>query len=366
MRSVPPAPPSSNGNKSHVGAIVAIFLSLAVVAIIGIFVLTNMSVFTSFFNLGNTVTTVPITSSTSEANLTIGYPSDYSTLVNYALQQINSNRADFNVSAVSLSPILSGQEHAYSMYENGYFSHWDVQGYKPYMRYSLLNGTGAVEENVAYESTCSYCATFTNAGAVEGAIHTLESDMIYNDSACCQNGHLLNIINPYHNRVSIGIMYDSTHVYFVEDFENYYINVTAPIFNASSGDVTLRGNDTGGALSLNPNSVIINYDPTPMPLNASVLNSQYQVPYNEGTFIGGVIPCSYICTTKFDSPNSLTIQPSTWDVTGDSINIVFSLTQFIARDGSGVYTIYLTQNTFASNPNDTETLTSFSIFVQQA
>jgi uncharacterized protein YkwD len=363
MRSTPP--PATPSGKSHVGGIVAIFLSLAVVVIIGFFALTNMSIFTSFFNLGNTVTTIPITSSTSGANLTIGYPSDYVTLQNYALSQINTDRAKFNVSAVTLSPIMSGQQHAYSMYANGYFSHWDVQGYKPYMRYTLLNGTGAVEENVAYESTCSFCASFSSVSAVENAIHTLEFDMVYNDSACCQNGHLLNIINPYHNRVSIGIMYDSTHVYFVEDFENYYINLTNPVFSPTNAQVTLKGNDVGGS-SPQPNSVLINYDPTPTPLNASVLNSQYQRPYDEGTFLGGIVPCPVIgCTTRFDSPNSITESATTWDVTGGSIDIVFSLQQFIARDGSGVYTIYLTQNTFANNPNDTETLTSFSIFVQQ-
>ncbi len=351
------APPPS---KSHAGGIIAIFLSLAVVVIIVFFALTNLSFFNSFFNLSNSPKTVPVTT-VGGTNLTIGYPpNNYNALVRYALSLINTDRAKFNASAVTLSPILSAQEHAYSMYEYGYFSHWDVQGYKPYMRYTILNGTGAVEENVAYESTSGIVGTFTNLQAEENAISTLEHDMVYNDSACCQNGHLLNIINPYHNRVSIGIMFSSSDFYFVEDFENYYINLNSSIFTASNENVALNGPTT---TSLSPDSVEIFYDPTPTSINASVLNSEYQKPYDEGTFLGGVIPCGAVCTTQFRGQNVITVRPSKWNVTSSSIDIVFSLQQFIGLDRSGVYTIYLTQNTFASNSNETETLTSLSIFI---
>jgi uncharacterized protein YkwD len=353
-------PPTS---KSHAGGIIAIFLSIVVVVIIVFFAFTNLSFFSSFFNLSTPSNSVKVTT-ISGTNVSIGYPSsNYNTLVSYALSLINNERQKFNVSAVTLSPILSGQEHAYSMYEYGYFSHWDVQGYKPYMRYTLLNGTGTVEENVAYESTSGGVGTFNNnLQAEENAINTLEHDMVYNDYNCCQNGHLLNIINPYHNRVSIGIMFDNSNFYFVEDFENYYINLSNSIFTASNENVVLRG---APLTFVNPDSVIVSYDPLPTQINASVLNSQYQKPYDEGTFLGGVIPCSgVLCSRQFGGANAITVRPTTWKVTNSSIDIVFPLQQFVAQDGSGVYTVYLTQNTFASNPNDTETLTSISIFIQ--
>lgn len=342
----------------HAGSFVAIFLSLAVLTIIAFLVLTNISTIGSFFNLDNSPTGVSEINSPSGTNLTIGYPSSYyNSLVNYSLSQINNDRARFDVSPVSESPILSAQQHAYSMFEYKYFSHWDVQGYKPYMRYSIVNGTGAVEENVAYEY-CTFC--LNTEVSVENAIFTLEHDMVYNDSACCQNGHLLNIINPYHNRVSVGIMYDSSHLYFVEDFENYYIKLNSTIFSPASENVVLRGSTN---TSLSPDSVEVYYDPTPAPINSSILNSEFQKPYGQGTFIGGVLPCSIVCSARFDSPNSITIRPQSWDVTSSSINIIFSLQQFVSKEGSGVYTVYLTQNTFARNPNDTEPFTSISIFV---
>ena len=349
--------------KKSSSGLAAIFLSIAIVAILAFFALTNLSTITSIFNLGNSTTTVPVTSSyIGSGNFTLGYPSNYNFLANYALSLINTDRMNYGVSNVTLSPIVSAQEHAYSMYENGYFSHWDVNGYKPYMRYSLLNGTGAVEENVAFESTSSVLGTFTNTLAEETAIKNLEYDMVYNDSACCQNGHLLNIINPYHNRVSIGIMYGSDNIYFVEDFENYYIDLnSSSLFVPSTDTVTLKG---ASSISLNPDTVVISWDPLPTSLSPSVLDSVYQRPYDEGTFLGGVIPCSngVFCTTQF-SGNTITIQPETWDVTSSSVTIVFSLVRFIEESGSGVYTIYLTQNTFASNPNETESLTSISLFI---
>ncbi len=134
----------------------------------------------------------------------ISYSSDYNTLVQYALNVINTNRTNFGLSNVTLSPIPSGQEHADSMLGYNYFSHWDTQGCKPYMRYTALNGTGYVEENIAFESTsCVALCPFTSTGAVEQAINKLEWEMVYNDSKCCQNGHTKNILDPYHNRVSI-------------------------------------------------------------------------------------------------------------------------------------------------------------------
>jgi uncharacterized protein YkwD len=357
------APPPTPSKKSHAGGIVAIFLAIIVLIIIVFFAFTNLSFFTSFFNFSSntTATNTPITT-VPGTSLTISYPPNYNALVNYSLGLINSDRAKFNVSAVTLSPILSGQEHAYSMYEYGYFSHWDVQGYKPYMRYSILNGTGAVEENVAFENTTGDFGTFTNLQTEENAIFQLEHDMVYNDYQCCQNGHLYNIINPYHNRVSIGIMFNAYVFYFVEDFENYYVNLNTPIFNASNENVILQGSPI---TPVHPDSVIVSYDPLPTAINASVLNSQYQRPYDEGTFLGGAIPCpnGLVCR-QFGGSNAITVKPTTWVVSNSSINIVFSLQRFIAEEGSGVYTIYLTQNTFSNNSNDTESLTSLSIFIQ--
>ena len=252
-----------------------------------------------------------------------------------------------------MSPIPSGQQHADSMLQYGYFSHWDTQGFKPYMRYSILNGTGFVEENVAYEFTT--LPSFTSPQSVERAINSLEWQMMNNDTACCNNGHRDNILTPSHNRVSIGIAYDATHVYFVEDFETYLAELKSPI--AQGNLVILSGNTSA---PLNPTSVLVFYDSTPSSLSTSQLETSYYGPYGQGNFLGGVIaPCNGLLGRCLRYAQGITDQASVWQVSSGSIDIQFSLSDFVSQNGNGVYTVYLVQG----NQNNPVFLTSISVFV---
>jgi len=267
---------------------------------------------------------------------TLTYPSDYSTLADYLLGQINQDRANFSLSPVIPSPIKSAQQHADSMLYYGYFSHWDTQGYKPYMRYTLLGGVGSVDENIAFESTS--LPRFTTLGSVENALYGLEYSMMYNDSACCQNGHRDNILDPLHNRVSIGIAYNSTRVYMVEDFEDSYFNFTAP-FLEPDNTVQIVGSTS---LNLSGIQVLVYYDSLPGSLTTSQLGAPpYSGSYNAGNFVGGVVPpCLLTCSTY---ENGITVTAQTWDASSGSIDIVFQLSGFTQQSGAGVYTVYIEQ-----------------------
>ncbi len=87
---------------------------------------------------------------------------------------------------------------------------------KPYMRYTLLGGNGVVDENIAY----MYNSSGINA---VNALKEMEYNFMYNDYNCCNNGHRKNILTPQHNEVSIGVAFNATSVYLVEDFINYDI-----------------------------------------------------------------------------------------------------------------------------------------------
>jgi uncharacterized protein YkwD len=338
---------------------------LAIVVIVVLIAFYSLPVLSNLVNLGalgsklgqiEQGTTSVTTLNFGNSNVSISYPSDYNTLANYALGIINQNRSANGAPPVILSPIQSGQQHADSMLQGNYFSHWDTQGYKPYMRYTLLNGTGFVDENVAYEVNT---LAFNTLKGREDAINNLQWAMVYNDSICCNNGHERNILNATHNRVSIGIAYDSSHMYFVEDFENYYINLNTSVFSPSTATVSIEGATTG---ALNPSDVQIYYDPTPTALSSQQLNSQYQKPYDPGSFAGGVFPT---CNPSFQNCPSfgqqfVNVYASTWSVTSNSVKIVFSLANFVSQDGNGTYTIYLTQGNGANEIF----YTSISIFVQ--
>jgi uncharacterized protein YkwD len=285
-----------------------------------------------------------------EAN--VSYPADYSTFAEYAIGQINSDRASYGLAPVSLSPNPAGQQHANSMLKFEYFSHFDTQGFKPYMRYTLLGGTGAVEENVATENH----ASFRSVDSVESAIKGLEHDMMYNDVACCNNGHRDNILTALHNRVSIGISFNGTSLYFVEDFENFYSNLSVSV--SSSYEVTMSGGPLTGVPT--PKSVLIAYDLPPATLSKEQLNSGPHS-YTPGTVQGGVLPpCTLPLGGCARFVNGTTVYADSWTFNQRETLLSFSLHSFIAANGAGVYTVYL-----LTGPDTTTAVTSFSVFIDQ-
>ncbi|MDV3293669.1 MAG: CAP domain-containing protein [Nitrososphaerales archaeon] len=279
----------------------------------------------------------------------VSYPAYYSELARYTLALINQDRANFSLPPVSLGDSKAGQQHANSMLKYGYFSHYDTQGFKPYMRYTLLGGLGAVSENVAYITWVG--KHFTTAATVENSISTLEHAMVYNDSLCCSNGHRLNIINPLHNRVSVGFGYNDTTLYFVEEFENHYVNLSFTI--SKSYSVTMAGPVIFPFASVN--AIYVTHDPAPVPETAAQLNAGPKE-YDPGTLAGGVLPpCSQGCTVF---ASGVTVRAAAWVVNSAQVDISFDLTRFIQAYGAGVYTVYMVTGA------DTSTaLTSISVFV---
>jgi uncharacterized protein YkwD len=285
------------------------------------------------------------------ANIT--FPSDYSILQAYALKLINDDRANSSVGPVNLSSNQAGQQHADSMLTYGFFSHYDTQGYKPYMRYSLLGGRGADAENVAYIQDPS--AHFSTS-SVENAIKTLEHAMIYNDSACCNNGHRDNILGTLHNKVSIGIAYDTAHVYFDEEFENDYI--TLSFFVSSTNQVTMTGVPLQSSVTGKSNSIYIAFDSTPQPQTPAQLNNGPNE-YGPGTLIGGVLPPCNSLLNACRQFNGISVNADTWKFSSTQVDVSFSLQEFIRAYGSGVYTVYLITGSDTSSA-----ITSISVFVK--
>lgn len=289
----------------------------------------------------------------------IDYPSDYSTLVNFTLQLINSDRASAGLSPVSLSTIPSGQQHSDSMAYFGYFSHWDVQGYKPYMRYTLLGGTSAVAENIGLDycttsppDTTSVVLSTCSVQTIENAIANSEYGMMYYDSACCNNSHRDNILDPLHDRVSIGIAYnpETSAVYFTEDFENYYVGFSQSIL--SSGNTVNLVGTTQSYEGIS--QITVYYDSTPQPMTIQELDSTFV--YDPGTFAGGVFPpCSNGCQYY---PGATSVYASVWNIGSNSIDISFSLSDFVSANGPGVYTIYV-----QTGDSTSTAVSMYSVFV---
>jgi len=286
----------------------------------------------------------------------IAYPSDYCALASYALGLINQDRAANDTGQVTLDYNQAAQQHADSMLYYGYFSHIDTQGFKPYMRYSLLGGRGADFENVAYYYFS--IPHFRSTGSVETAINELEYSMIYNDSSCCANGHRYNILDPLHNQVSVGVAYNSTTVYFDEEFQNNYLNLNFSVAQASASDpyyVTLKGVPTGSFPT--PSSLYVAFDNTSATMTPGQLNSGPHE-YGPGSLVGGVLPRVGFFGDCGQFSSGTTVCADTWEVTPKVVDIAFPLSPFIREYGSGVYTLYL-----ITGSSTDSAITSICVFV---
>ena len=286
----------------------------------------------------------------------IAYPSDYCALAAYALGLINQDRAANGTGPVSLDYNQAAQQHADSMLYYGYFSHFDTQGYKPYMRYSLLGGRGADFENVAYYYFS--IPHFLSTDSVEAAVKELEYSMIYNDSSCCANGHRYNILNPLHNQVSVGVAYNSTTVFFDEEFENNYINLNFTVSQATTSNpyyVTLDGVPTASFST--PSSLYVAYDNSSTAMTPGQLNSGPHE-YGPGTLVGGVLPRIGLFGDCGQFTSGTTVCADTWDVAPKTVDIAFPLAPFIKEYGPGVYTLYL-----ITGSSTDSAITSVCVFV---
>ncbi|MGC8649160.1 MAG: CAP domain-containing protein [Candidatus Micrarchaeia archaeon] len=265
----------------------------------------------------------------------------------YALQLINNDREKYGLMPVLLSNITSAQQHADNMLNYDYFSHWDIYGMKPYMRYTLLGGKGAVQENVAY--------IFQSNGVnVTSALKRMEYNMMYNDYNCCDNGHRYNILNPEHNQVSIGIAFNKTIVYFVEDFINNYISWVYNTPNMTGNIVTLKG-EVADNYSLY--DIEISYDPPVKNMTEAQLNNTSS--YSYGNTVAGI--GYHIQNRIFYFTNIMTLNASTYIIQNNKFDISFNMQPLIEKEGAGEYTLMLWLN---STTNSTSFLgATYTFFI---
>ena len=298
--------------------------------------------------------------STIQPTSTINYSGTQSQLVAYALFLINQDRKDYGLSNVTLAPTQSGQQHSQDMLENNYFSHWDTQGMKPYMRYTLLSGTQSVDENIATnwssESSClgSIC-TYSGNLDPQPAIRAMEYSMMYNDSICCNNGHRDNILDPNHNEVSIGIAYNSSTIYFTEDFVNNYVSWQQSTPAIVGSEVNLDGVVQG---AYNISSIEVSYDPALSPMSQSQLAATHS--YSYGSQIAGVVADS---SYYYQGIQTIVADNYQYSQNSGAFNIKFNLQSVIANYSAGEYTVMLWLNKPGGSANSSFLGATYTVFI---
>ncbi|CAN5702543.1 hypothetical protein BH10CYA1_BH10CYA1_05580 [soil metagenome] len=206
----------------------------------------------------------------------------------YMLKLINRDRATLGAKPVVLDDVATkaGQMHSDEMATNGYLSHWTMDGRKPDQRYNESGGKDAVMENafVSLEGTAAENNSATPNKLPlhpSQAFHRYELDQIessfFNEKPP-NDGHRVNIIDPLHTSVGIGLSFASQfgmgiRTACAQEFVNHYGESEDIPAKVTLGDaLTLKGTLAKG-VSLK--CIDIRWEAMPKPMTIAELNQTH-------------------------------------------------------------------------------------------
>ena len=184
------------------------------------------------------------------------------------LALVNQSRAEEGLSPVEWDAFAASvaTAHAQDMAENQYFSHWDMQGYGPDIRYALAGGSELVMENIS-----TYYEYYSNNTPKQ--LENFDQLVIEAHEGLMDSpGHRKNIMDPHHTHVGIGFAYNPETGYFfvAQEFLNRYIVLDDALDSGSAGQVI----SFSGNLLSNATEPLLNiaYEPFPAPMSQEELN----------------------------------------------------------------------------------------------
>jgi uncharacterized protein YkwD len=269
-------------------------------------------------------------------------------LINFVLGLINKDRQVSGSGPVELSFNAAAQQHAQDMLDNKYIAHWDTDGLKPYMRYTLSGGLNYEGENSAGYSTSAPIFD------IKIQLQNFEKDMMAESPP--NDSHRKNILNKWNKKVSIGIAYNNHGVYLVQQFEGDYLEYYQPpaIIN---NILSLSGRFTQPGIVLN--NIAITYDDLPQKLTGQQLTEGPYHVYGPGKTLGQIFPPAPPGSNyKTLPPNSVIGTKGSFDQSGE-FSIQADISNFLTQ-GKGVYTIAL----IATSGIEVKNFTNYSIFIQ--
>ena len=219
-------------------------------------------------------------------------------LILYTLNQINSEREKYGLKPLSLFINNTvAQQHAKEMASYGYLSHWNLKGYKPYMRWGFEGFTWfGISESIG--------ATFIEDGKIWTQYELLESikdhiyNMIYNDEES-NWGHRDDLLDPCHNYVAIGVAFsEKTFALVIDSIDNHILWSEKPEVLDSklymSGIIPYRFINKSDRVPIN---IYVFYDKIPEEVSVFELNNVFPSSWSYGETnkpIAGILPKSNI------------------------------------------------------------------------
>ena len=212
----------------------------------------------------------------------------------YALNRINYEREKYGLEPLKLFHNNTvAQQHAEEMVTYGYLSHWDINGYKPYMRWGFEGYTWfGISESIG--AMFIYDGKTWSSWELKEAIDNSVYNMVYNDAES-NWGHRDDLLDPCHNYVAIGIAYSSKmFALVINSINDYIVWLEKPRILGSklqmSGIIPYRFIDGNDSV---PISIYVFYDKPPKKTTAYQLNNEFPSSYGYGETnspIAGVLP----------------------------------------------------------------------------
>jgi uncharacterized protein YkwD len=154
---------------------------------------------------------------------------------------INSSRKRYNAGTVKLDILASrvSNKMCREAAENGYLSHWNMAGEKPYHRYAFAGGLDHVSENAYMSGTSGvYENTVESAAELMAAGHKS-----FMSERAPYDGHLKNVIEKDHNFVGLGYAIAGGEFRYYEEYVNRYLefeNIPAELRIGETGTITIK------------------------------------------------------------------------------------------------------------------------------
>jgi len=291
-------------------------------------------------------------------------------LQSYALSKINTDRLNVGLNPLSLSDNKAAQYHASEILQSEILSHWSKNGLKPYMLYSLHNGTGYVQQNIGQisyintddvmkgmtsQSFCTsdsrlYCEPLNPLDAID----KLENSMMFNDFLCCHDGHKNNILNKLHTNVSIGIAFNEYYFILVQNFENNYLRYN---LSNENDDYFLEAKMLDPKKNLQLSHISFYIDNLPNQKEYEV--NKNKLNYSMGN-LGLIVSKPLEFYEQYVQPESYRIiEAENWDIHDDRINLSFKFPDDLdLNDRIITMVLYADNKTMNTSTHDTDEGTS--------
>jgi uncharacterized protein YkwD len=134
----------------------------------------------------------------------------------------------------------AARQHVQEEADNGYISHWNMQGVKPQQRYTLGGGLDAVQENQSVTLWLNDGVKGISKDELYKLVEEHETSMVSEQPP--EDGHRKNILDPHHTGVGVAIAVGKYGVAMAQEFTNHYIEMKpVPQKNLPGSKITLSG-----------------------------------------------------------------------------------------------------------------------------